>query len=196
MGMLLDAESLVLLLEHHADVHVKCRSVCRKFCVISVLDITACPFSIIRRHVGGSVFRIEVLDAEETSAEVNLSLKVSVAVNHLKSLNTGKTRNLCVVGTECRRDMNDTCTVFRSHIITRDDLERALARIEPRNELLVTDSCELRSLECAVKHLERNKLVSGLVVLEGNRSGLRIEERVHKGLSHDIECRLSGIRIE
>ena len=78
MGMLLNLECLVLLLEHDADVNVKGRSILSKGSIICILDITASPLSILRRHVCSCIFRIEVLNAEETSAEIHLSLKVTV----------------------------------------------------------------------------------------------------------------------
>ena len=62
--------------------------------------------------------------------------------------------------------MHDTCTVFCRHIIPGDHLERSLARIKPRNELLISYTCELGALESTLKHLERYELVSGLIVFE------------------------------
>ena len=196
MCMLLDLERLVLLLEHYADIDIKGRSIFSKRSIVGILHITACPLSILRSHVCRSIFRIEILHTEETSAKIHLSLKVTVAVNHLKSGNTGKTSHLGVIRTECRSDMNDTCTVLSSHIVARNHLKRTLARIEPRDELLVADACKVRTLEHTVKHLERNELVARLVILERNLSCLRIEMSVHERLSHNVKCRLACIWIE
>ena len=44
MSMFFDSERLVLLLEHHTDVHIKRRSIFRQFRIICVLHIAACPF--------------------------------------------------------------------------------------------------------------------------------------------------------
>ena len=80
MCMLLDSESLVLLFEHNADIHIKCRSISIECSVVCILHITTSPLCIVRRHIGSCVFRIEIFDAEETSAEIHLGLKVAVAV--------------------------------------------------------------------------------------------------------------------
>jgi len=194
--MLLDPESLVLLLEHHADVDIEGRSVFRKFSIVCVLHIASCPLLVVLGHVCCSIFRVKVLDTEETSTEIDLSLKVAVAVNHLKARHARKSCDLGVVCTEGRSDMHDTCTVFSRHVVSRDHLESALARIEPRDELLVTDACEFRSLESAVEHLERNELVARLVVLKFQFGSLRAEMCIYKCLSHDIESRLTCVWIE
>ena len=196
MGMLLDLEYLVLLLEHHADVHIKCRGISILRCIICILYITSCPLLVVLRHVCSRIFRIEVLNAEETSTEVDLSMKVTVAVHYLKARNTGKSGHLGVFSTECRRDVNDTGTILAGNIVTRDYLEGTLARVEPRDELLIADTCELRTLHSTLEHLERNELIAWLVVLESDFSCLGIEERAYKSLSHDIKSRLSSVWIE
>ena len=196
MRMLLDAERLVLLLEHHADVNIKRRSISRELCIIRILHIAACPLRIIRGHIRSRIVRVEVLHTEETASEIHLSLEIAVTVDHLKAGNTGKTSHLRVIRTECRSDMNDTGTILCSHIITRNHSEGALARIEPRDELLIADAHQIRTLESAVKHLVRHELVARFVILEGNVCSLRIEMGVHKSLSHYIESRLTSIWVE
>ena len=89
-----------------------------------------------------------------------------------------------------------TCTVLDCHIITRDDLEGTLSRIEPRDELFISYTCQFASLHSAVKHLERHKLVARLIILESHLSCLCIEVGVHKSLSHHIKCRLTCVWIE
>ena len=196
MCMLLDTECLVLLLEHYADIYIKCRSILSESSIICILYIAACPLSILWGHICRSVFRIKILNAEETSAEVHLSLEITVAVNHLKTRYACKACNLGVIRTECRSDMNDTCTVLCSHIVTRNHLESTLARIEPRNELLIADACKLASLKRTFKHLERHELVARLVILKSDIRSLRIKMSVYEGLCHDIKCRLACVWIE
>ena len=92
--------------------------------------------------------------------------------------------------------MNDTGTVFCRHIITRNYPESALTRIEPRDKLLITDTCQVRTLQHSVKNLERYKFVACLIVFKRDICCLRIEMCVHKSLSHNIEGRLTCIWIE
>ena len=75
--MLLYPERLVLLLKHYADVDIKSRCICRKSCIVCILHIASLPLRICRGHVRCHIFRVKVLDAEETSAKVYLSLEVT-----------------------------------------------------------------------------------------------------------------------
>ena len=123
-------------------------------------------------------------------------MKVSVAVHDLKTWYAGKSCHLGVISTESRSDMDDTCTILDSNVITRDNLERALSWVEPRDELLIADTGEFSALHSALEHLERNELVTWLIVFESHLSCLSIEKRTYKSLSHDIKSLLSSVWIE
>ena len=77
--------------------------------------------------------------------------------------------------------MHDTGTVLCCHIVAWDDTESTLARIEPRDELLIADTHKVCTLECTFKDC---KLLL-----------LRIEVCTYESLCHEVEGLLAGIRI-
>ena len=119
------------------------------------------------------------LSVEEVELEINPNdlridvFKIFSAPAGEGNLYTCSLCHLCVVSTECRCDMNDTCTVLSCNIITWDHLESTLTWVEPRNELLVADACELAALECALKNLELHLLL--------------VEVRTYERLSDNVE---------
>ena len=101
----------------------------------------------------------------------------AVLVNHHERRDASGGGHALIVGTEGRRDVDDTGTVFRGHIIAGDDAERALAGVHPRDKLLVRNAHE----------------VFALVFFHDLWSLL--EHRAYQRLSHQDVARLLGVRM-
>src|SRR5574344_382602 len=167
-------------LEHHAEVDVKRRSIRGKCTVISVFDVASGPLPVFGRDALGHVVRIQIFDAAEASLEVNLGLRISVAVFHHQGGDAGKPGAVGLVCPECRCNVDDPGTGCGGHIVAGDDTESAIIGAEPRDELLVSHAHKFGTLESAGQDFIRN-----LVVKPG----------AHKCLGKNICRRLARIGV-
>ena len=196
MDMLLYPECLALLLEHHAKVNVQGRIIRAESVIVCILDISARILRIIRRHTFRDIFRVQILNAEKPSLAVHLRLTVPVPVDYQKGRHPVLLGDLVIIRTEGRGDMYDTSSaLFRSHIVSGDDTESAFIRSEPRNQLLIVYPDQFRALERPFKNLERHQLVPFLIAFKRKAGRFRVENRIHQGLRHDIDGRITCIGI-
>ena len=117
--MLLYLERLVVSFHHHAETYVETFVLICQIRVVSVLHETACIF-LIQVYVYALFHEVLVQFVQfiELTGQVHHRAEFTFLIDELQRWNTGGFRYLGIVGTECRSDMYDTCTVFRSHIVT------------------------------------------------------------------------------
>ena len=168
MDMFLNLERASVHLHHHAEIHIECRSILRERIVESIFHESSRILLVLRRNMGLHVFRIEVLQWIETTVVIYLRLHIAVLVQHHHRRDAGSCSHFLIVSSESRSDMYDTCSslIYRD-IVSRNHSEGvAFERFEPRNQLMISDAHQFRSLECSVENLERNKFVARFVILE------------------------------
>ncbi len=90
--------------------------------------------------------------------------------------------------------MYDARTVVGRYIVTGDDAKRTLARIDPREELLIVDAHEVKTLDLC-GHFIGHELVALDIAVHGERCGLGIEKRGHEGVGHHYRDRFARIGI-
>ena len=89
---------------------------------------------------------IQRLDLVEAALQVDHRALLPLIVDHQKRRDAGRLGDTLIVSTEGRCDVYDTSTIFRANIVTWYDTEGSLARIDPRDELLVVDADEIATL--------------------------------------------------
>ena len=191
VDVLLDSESLALLLEHHAQVNVKGWSIGSEGGVVGVLYKASRKLRIFSRNPLIPVGRVEVLQTEEAALTVNLSLPFPVFVKNPEGRYTGCLCNLVVIRTKSRGDMDHSGTVLSGHIVSEDYTECALVGTEERNQLVIFDPFQFRAFPGAFQHAVWHEFVSRLVIVERDVGSLRIEKVGDEGLRNDIYCRLT-----
>ena len=161
VDVLLYAESLALLLEHHAEVNVEGRVVRLEVRVVCVLDEASCILAIKSLiDIILPVVGVHFFEGEETALLVHLGGEVAVSVLDPDARHSCSLGHAGIVRTEGRRNVNDTGTVLSGHIVSEDDLECTVGlRLEPRDELVVGNACKFAALEFAVEYPERNLAV-------------------------------------
>ena len=145
--MLLNLKGLVLRLESHADIYVKCRSLLCSFIVVCILYIATSPLAIeLNIYARCNKLRIQILQTVETTRAVNHRTGLAGGINHKEWSNA---RSLCyavIISTKGWCNVNDTCTICCGYIVTNNHTESVtilLHRLYPRNKLLVTNTLEL-----------------------------------------------------
>ena len=146
MHVLLALESLALLLQLVAEYDVQVFSLIRsllvpdaihiKLWVVGILHVAACVMSICLL-VDASVHEvgIEVFDEIELTLEVNHWAGLALLINKVESWDVGILSHLGIIGTECRSDVNDTCTVIGSNVVAEDYTESLTLHLD---ELIAT----------------------------------------------------------
>ena len=144
--VLLALESLALLLQLVAEYDVQVFSLIRsllvpdaihiKLWVVGILHVAACVMSICLL-VDASVHEvgIEVFDEIELTLEVNHWAGLALLINKVESWDVGILSHLGIIGTECRSDVNDTCTVIGSNVVAEDYAESLTLHLD---ELIAT----------------------------------------------------------
>ena len=132
--MLLALESLALLLQLVAeyDVQVFCLfrsllvpdTIHIKLWIVGILHVVACVMSVCLL-VNASAYEvgIEVFDEIELTLEVNHWAGLTLLINKVERWDVGILSHLGIIGTECRCDVNDTCTVIGSNVVAEDYAE-------------------------------------------------------------------------
>ncbi len=80
VGVLFNPEGLALLLQHNAEVNVKCGGVRRQSVVVGILHIASGPFPVLRCDELRPVCRVDVLQTEEAALAVHEGAAGTVAV--------------------------------------------------------------------------------------------------------------------
>ena len=214
--VLLNLECQTGLLENHTERNVKSLGFCRSLLVVTAVNSILWIVCIL--HISRSEFCIlfniykicneiivKFIDCPELTGEVNHRTSLTLLVNHEKRRDA---RSLChesIVGTECRSNMNDTCTVLSSNIVTGDNAESLgrcindiltlfLHRFHPWEQLCIVHTYEVTTLVLG-NHLVRNNLVTRLVLFERHFSTGRVEVRCQKRLCKHQCHRLSIVCI-
>ena len=89
---------------------------------------------------------IQRLDLVEAALQVDHRALLPLIVDHQKRRDASRLGDTLIVCTEGRCDVYDTSTILGADIVTRDDTKGTLARIDPRDELLVVDTDEIATL--------------------------------------------------
>ena len=144
--MLLALESLALLLQFVAEYDIKVFSLLRsllvpdaihiKLWVVGILHVVACVMSVCLL-VDASVHEvgIEVFDEIELTLQVNHWAGLALLINKVERWDVGILSHLGIIGTECRCDVNDTCTVIGSNVVAEDYAESLALHLD---ELIAT----------------------------------------------------------
>ena len=129
--MFFDFECLVVLLQVHANAYVECLVLVGERVVVCVFHVTAGIHGI---QFGVHSFTLErliyVLQAVETSLQIYERALQTVLVHYHQGRHTCGFGHECVVRTERRSNVYDTSTVLRGNIVSQDDAESTLARID------------------------------------------------------------------
>ena len=150
MDVLLNLEHLVLRLQVHADGDVQRLVLVRKRLVVGILHIASGKLvPLIHVDIVLDEILVEVLNDKVLSLEVNNRTLGSLLVDEHDGNDAGFLGNEGIVGTEVRRDMYDTCTVFGSNIVTGNHLESIAHRLDGRHQLLILHAHEVRTLVSA-----------------------------------------------
>ena len=166
--VLFDFECLVVLFQHHADIHVQRLGCLGSFFivfavhgelrVVGILDPPAFVF-LVFVHVNAGLYEclVQFIHAVEFSCEVNHRAGFSFLVEHEKRRNTGSLCHESVIRTEGRGDVYNACTVFCGYIISGNNPECFCRSILPSSvffdfnglypwyELLVFHAYQLRT---------------------------------------------------
>ena len=78
---------------------------------------------------------IEVFDEIELTLQVNHWAGLTLLINKVEGWDVGILSHLGIIGTECRSDVNDTCTVIGSNVVAEDYAESLAVHL---NELIAT----------------------------------------------------------
>ena len=135
MCMFLYLECLVCTFHHKADLDIQslcsCSSLLVKHLVYGKLRVVCIlhPLALVllvelHIHTFLNELLIKLLHHVELACKVNHRACLAALVYHEQRRDSGSFCNKCVISTECRRNVNNTCTVLCSYIITRDDTER------------------------------------------------------------------------
>ena len=204
MYVLLDLEGLRGGLHLHADVDVErlgrsggllvVPAVHGELRVVGVLHPAALVFPVaIDIDALADETLVEFVKQVELALQIDHRARLALAVDHEERGNACGAGYEGVVGTERRRDVYDTRTVLDGDVVARNDPEGLVGGVvpvavgirldglHPRQQLLVVHAYEVGSLVFA-DNLERNELVAGLVLLEGETFGLLVEMGVEQRL--------------
>ena len=211
--MLFNLECLIVLLHHHANIDIKRFSslsslfvilaVNSELRVVCILNPTSLIFFIsVNIYTFLHESLIKFVQQIELTCKVNHRTSLTFLVNHKQRRNSCCTSHIGVVGTECRSDMYDTCTVFCCYIITRNyteslsrclnpSISSSLNRLNPWDKLFVFHTYKVSTFVLAY-HLERDKLVARLIVFKSYIFSFLVEMSVKKrfcqNYSHLLAC--------
>ena len=194
--MFLYLEGDTSLFQYHAKHNVKslglgCRlvivtAVNCKLWIVGILHISTCEFCIFF-YIYTVVHKllVQFIHCPELTGEVNHRTSLALLVHHKERRNTCSLGNECVIGTESRSDMHDTCTVLGSHIVTRDDTERICRsvydivailgnRFYPWEQLSIVHAYKIGTLVLTHNAI-RNNLVTCIVLLHREFGTGRVE---------------------
>ncbi len=137
--MLLYPERESLLLEHHADSHIKRFSIRRKCGIIRIFYISSGPRSIgLHIDIALDIFRINIFYPEKPTRQVHHRTDIPVTIHKSQRRHAVLPRHTKVVSAKCAGYMHYARTVICGHVIAWDHPESALARIHPLDKLIVT----------------------------------------------------------
>ena len=190
----LDFEHLACLLEVHADFNVESFGIFVGIRVVGVLYVLACPVLVFFGNHLGHKFGVEVLEAEETAAEVNHGAEVAVAVHQVQRGNTVLLGHTEVIGTESTGDVHDARTVLGGHVVAGNHAESTLAGVHPGDELLVAQTHKVLALDGGDDFVG-HQLVAGFVIIKRNFLGFGVEHTVHQCLGHGGGDGFAGVGV-
>ena len=156
VDMFLHPEKAAVRFHHDTEVDIEDRGVLGKgllamelteIIVDSIFHIPPGELRIARIHRSLNILRIKIFHADKASLSINLCHRIAVLVNRHNSSDAGSGSDPLVVSSECRSYMDDTGTVFGSHIIPFYHPESISVRLEPGDKLMIADTCELTSEE-------------------------------------------------
>ena len=195
VDVLFNLEDTVLHLQHHADGDVEGFVLVRELRVVGILDEAALVGVVVGGvHPFADESSVQILEAEELTGQIDHRTHVAVLVHHHQRGDAVGFGHLVIVGTEGRGDVDDTRTVFDGYEVARDDAESTFAGIDPRNELLVLHTGQVRAFPFA-HHLIWDEFVALLVVLQFQFGSLRIEISMEQILAQDHRLRDARVRI-
>ena len=140
--MLFNLKCLIALLHLHADVDIK-RFSCLccllivlpiycKLRIISILHPASLIFFIqFQIHTFRNEFIIKFIQQVKFTCQIHHWASLSLFVYHKQRRNAGSFCHKSIISTECRSNMNNTCTVFCCYIITGDYSECLRGSIFP-----------------------------------------------------------------
>ena len=173
--MLFDFENERLLFKHHADSNVKSFVLIGKIRVESIFyESTGILFIFINIDKFFNEVGIKVFEVKEFTRHINHRALFAFICNHNKTWDTGFFSYKSVISTESRGNMNDTSTIFGSYIIALNNAERALARIYPRDKLLVFSTNKVRTHTFS-KNTIRDKFIPRVVCIHIQIGGFRVK---------------------
>ena len=129
MDMFFDLEDLALLFKHHADRDIERLISIGQLRIIRILHKTACILPIgLGIHIRCHEIGIEILQHEELTGTIDHRLPFARFINNYQRNNILLFGYAIIVGTEGRRNVDDTGTILRSHIVTQNHPERIAHR--------------------------------------------------------------------
>ena len=136
--MFLDLEYPVLRLQHHADLDIQSLILICLGWIIGVLYEFALEWIIVGSiHASLHEFRIQVFQLKELTRHIHHRTHIAIFILQHQRWNTSRFSYPVVISTESRRDVDNTCTILGRYIVSCDYPESALARINPRRQLLI-----------------------------------------------------------
>ena len=188
-------ECLALHLHLNAYINVKSLSIRGERCVVRVFHISSGKFQVLVLYTCFYKFFIQILNLEELSGTVHHRTPYALFVLEGKRSNVVLFAHAVIVCTECRGNVNYSCSFFRRNEISADHSHCILFRKYPRQQLAIVYALKIAALE-AVQNLVRNQLVSRFVIAEGNRGSLWIEVGSQQFLCNNVNSWLSAIWVE
>ena len=173
--MFLDLEYPILRLQHHADLDIQSLILICLGWIIGVLYEFALEWIIVGSvHASLHEFRIQVFQLKELTCHIHHRTHIAIFILQHQRWNTSRFSYPVVISTESRRDVDNTCTILGRYIVSCDYPESALARINPRRQLLIMHIGQLGTFPFA-NDTERNQFIAGLIVRQGDFSRFGVE---------------------
>ena len=194
--MLFDLESQVSLLHLHTDVNIQWFGSLGSFLVVFAIDgklwiigifypFTFVFFVFFYIHTFGNEFFIQFVQQIEFTGQINHRAGFAFLINHKQRWDSGSFCHKCIVGTECRCNVNDTGTIFRCHIISGNYPEcfgrgffpsvfSSFYRFYPWNQLLIFHTNQVSTFIFS-NHFEWHQFIAWLVVFQSNSFCLFVE---------------------
>ena len=138
MNMFLYSEYFSLLFKHYGYFDVDCFCFRSKSAVIFILDRTVLESGISSFvYIFVNKLLIQIRNRDQVTTTVYHWPESSVISFNKKRRHSVIFCNTVVVGSECRSNVNDTCSVFCCYKVASQYFESSFSRIHPVYELFV-----------------------------------------------------------
>ena len=193
--MLLYAERLIFLLQHHGQIHIEGGVLVGERVVVGVLHVAASVLTVeFGIHVAAHKIGVQVFDGVHPTTPVHHWLGVVLGVAHNEGRNASLFGHAGIVGTKCGGNVHNARTVFGGNVVARNHLKGFALGLNPGYELLVGHAHQIAASELG-HHAVGYLLVARLVAIKVELGGVGGHVGVQAFLGHQCGHGLIGVGV-